>query len=189
MDKCPVTVHQDEWELSQLLDRYRALSPRRVLEIGALGGGTLWYWMTNAPPGAEFVVVDLPIEWEHPSRGQQRAGHNGEWLRWAEEYGHTLTVIPAASHDPATIMQVSEHAPFDFVFIDADHHYEAVRRDFEFYRPLVRPGGLMAFHDIDILEGPHFGVKPLWDELSQRYESEQWIANPGWWGIGVIRVP
>lgn len=188
MDKCPVTVHQDEWELSQLLDRYRALPPRRVLEIGTLAGGTLWHWMINTPPGGEFVVIDLPAE-GHPDYAQQRAGHVGGWQDWAEEYGHKLSVILAPSQAPATVAQVTEHAPFDFVFIDADHSYEAVRRDFESYRPLVRPGGLIALHDIDILEGPHFGVKPLWDDISQRYESDEWIANPGWWGIGVIRVP
>lgn len=33
------------------------------------------------------------------------------------------------------------------LFIDADHSYEGVRRDFESWSPLVRPGGIVAFHD------------------------------------------
>lgn len=37
---------------------------------------------------------------------------------------------------------------FDLVFIDGDHWYAGVTRDFELYAPLVAPGGLLAFHDI-----------------------------------------
>ena len=33
------------------------------------------------------------------------------------------------------------------LFIDADHSYEGVRRDFELWSPLVAPGGLIIFHD------------------------------------------
>jgi hypothetical protein len=37
--------------------------------------------------------------------------------------------------------------PFDFLFIDAGHDYADVERDFADYGPLVRPGGIIAFHD------------------------------------------
>lgn len=35
----------------------------------------------------------------------------------------------------------------DFVYIDADHHYEPVKKDIETYWPMVKPGGLMGGHD------------------------------------------
>lgn len=37
--------------------------------------------------------------------------------------------------------------PYDLLFIDADHTYEGVARDFTRYSPLVSPGGIIAFHD------------------------------------------
>ena len=37
--------------------------------------------------------------------------------------------------------------PLDFVFIDGDHSYEGVRRDWEDWSPNVRRGGLIALHD------------------------------------------
>ncbi|MCE9531545.1 MAG: class I SAM-dependent methyltransferase [Planctomycetes bacterium] len=37
----------------------------------------------------------------------------------------------------------------DFVFIDADHTYEAVRKDIHAWWPKVRPNGLMSGHDYD----------------------------------------
>lgn len=33
------------------------------------------------------------------------------------------------------------------LFVDAAHHYEAVRRDFEAWAPMLAPGGAIAFHD------------------------------------------
>lgn len=38
-------------------------------------------------------------------------------------------------------------ASLDFVFIDADHSYEAVRRDIDAWRSKVRPGGWLGGHD------------------------------------------
>src|SRR5688572_21614184 len=35
----------------------------------------------------------------------------------------------------------------DFVFIDADHGYQAVKEDIELWRPKVRPGGWLGGHD------------------------------------------
>ena len=37
--------------------------------------------------------------------------------------------------------------PFDFIFIDGDHTYEAVKQDFEDWFPLLAKGGIVAFHD------------------------------------------
>lgn len=36
---------------------------------------------------------------------------------------------------------------YDLLLIDADHSEAGVRRDYEDYAPLVRPGGVIAFHD------------------------------------------
>ena len=40
-----------------------------------------------------------------------------------------------------------EDGSLDFVFIDADHSYESVRRDIDAWRSKVRPGGWFGGHD------------------------------------------
>lgn len=65
----------------------------------------------------------------------------------------------------------------DFVFIDGDHTYEGVKSDFVQYGPLVRPGGLIAFHDI--LPRPDFPdiqVDQFWKEVRDKYDSTEFIG-------------
>lgn len=83
--------------------------------------------------------------------------------------------------------------PLDVLFIDGDHSYEAVRRDYEMYAPLVRPGGLIGLHDI--VPGPEElvgGVPRFWRELADSLpETDEIVADwdQGGWGIGVVVAP
>jgi hypothetical protein len=47
-------------------------------------------------------------------------------------------------------------ASLDYVYIDADHYYEAVCRDIDAWIPKVKPGGIIAGHDF--CEYPGYGV-------------------------------
>lgn len=54
---------------------------------------------------------------------------------------------------------------FQFVFIDADHHYETTKLDFELYSKLLEPGGLIGFHDVDMNT-----VNRVIEELDESWE-------------------
>jgi len=65
-----------------------------------------------------------------------------------------------------------------------------VRRDFELYSPLVRAGGLIAFHDI--VDGrPDYvgGVPEFWKSVKTP-DARELVEDPrqGGWGIGVFPV-
>ncbi len=51
------------------------------------------------------------------------------------------------THDPAMRELIGQRGPFDFLFIDAGHDYADVEADYRDYGPMVRPGGIIAFHD------------------------------------------
>jgi predicted O-methyltransferase YrrM len=38
--------------------------------------------------------------------------------------------------------------PLNFLYIDANHEYDAVKRDLQIYYPFVKKGGIIAGHDI-----------------------------------------
>lgn len=58
-------------------------------------------------------------------------------------------------------------APIDLLFIDAGHHYEEVKKDIAAWVDHVKPGGVVAFHDvakIDYAHPLHFEVARAVDE-------------------------
>ena len=74
-------------------------------------------------------------------------------------------VVPVMAESGAAVDIVRaalEGRPLDMVFIDADHTYEAVKRDIQLWSPLIAPGGLISGHDYGE-EWP--GVKRAVDEL------------------------
>lgn len=51
------------------------------------------------------------------------------------------------THLASATQIAAQHAPYDFLMIDAGHTYSDVDQDYVNYSPLVRAGGLIAFHD------------------------------------------
>ena len=78
----------------------------------------------------------------------------------------------------------------DVLFIDGDHSYEGVKSDFLMYAPLVRPGGIVAFHDIaEHPEKAGGDVPRLWNEVKTLHRNEEIIENrEQGWGIGILYV-
>lgn len=56
---------------------------------------------------------------------------------------HNLVYIKGLSQEVAPRFD----SPIDFLFIDADHAYEAVKMDWKKWFPKVKPGGYIALHD------------------------------------------
>ena len=60
--------------------------------------------------------------------------------------------IVGNSHDPKTLAALKARLagrPIDLLFIDGDHTYDSVRRDYELYGPLAKY--LVALHDISLV--------------------------------------
>lgn len=187
-----IQPRQNPVEIQTLFDAVCRLQPQRVLEIGTAKGGSLYLWIQAATQDATIVSVDLPGGDFGGAYGPPRVPFYESFAR-PQQYLHLLR---ADSHDSNTLNQVKQlfaDNPIDFAFIDGDHTYDGVKSDFEQYGSLVRPGGLIAFHDIlprpDL---PTIQVDRLWSELSNRYESQD-IVGPEQSGrrigIGLIRVP
>jgi predicted O-methyltransferase YrrM len=185
----PSQVHWEIFNMAQIVEK---LKPKTVLEVGTSRGGTFFIWARLASPDAHLVSIDLP-------------GGENIWAypRWKEPFyrrfaskGQRIDLLRGDSQKPEMVdrlKDVLKGEKIDFLFIDADHAYEGVKKDYELYSPFVRSGGVIGFHDI-AAHAPitNCRVKDLWDEVktSPRYSYKEFVENPdqGWGGIGVLFV-
>lgn len=178
---------QIRWEIARLYEIVRALRPSTVCEIGAADGGTTFLFARAAAHDA--LLISLDLNYDEARRQSVALFAQGE---------QRIVCLDGDSHVAATLNNVTgllDGRHLDFLFIDGDHSFAGVAKDFEMYSPLLRRGGIVAFHDIvPVREGDlnHYvgGVPEFWRELKRRYASTEEIvedANQSAFGIGVLR--
>lgn len=178
---CPEAA-QVPWELEEAMAACEELRPQVVLEVGVQHGGTLARWAMCAAEDALIVGVDAhpPSEAAIP-RGPRQ----------------TVALVEGDSHSAATmdaVRDVLHGRPVDWLFIDGDHSWEGVSADYRAFAPLVRPGGIVAFHDICAHpSSASCHVDRLWNRLAVRHPDRAreiiWSRDQNWAGIGLLHVP
>ena len=155
-------IQQDREEIkdfvSMLLSRGRLGS---VLEVG-LGyfGSTHFLWRLLFD---QVATIEKSHERVRTFGTNLRAFHG----RWVLD-DHRSAFLIGMSHDPATVHKAYQHLAggIDLLFIDGDHGYASVLTDWLLYSPLVRPGGVVAFHDVALTVKGHYGVPEFLERLS-----------------------
>ncbi len=95
---------------------------------------------------------------------------------WAEQRGLELRLPPDAalfrgdSGSEAYTRWRGSLGLVDLVFIDANHAYHAVKRDFE--RAVAAPHRVIALHDITGANRHTTGVRRLWEEIDHGWKHE-----------------
>ena len=187
-----IEPRQNLGEIEQLYQQICEIRPERVLEIGTAKGGTLYLWSQAAVENAVIISVDLPggdFGGAYPSC---RVPFYRSFARGKQK----IHLLRADSHKLNTFESVEKllnRKPVDFAFIDGDHTYEGVKSDFFRYGPLVRKGGIIAFHDIlSRADLPEIQVHRFWEEIKDNYETFEFIGTKDTGrkiiGIGMLRV-
>ena len=156
---------------------------RSVMEIGTRRGGSLYAFSQLAQSNAHIVSLD----WHTPGTLQP------DLLKQLVRPKQELTCIQGNSHEAAIKEKVKTvvREPLDLLFIDGDHRYEGVRDDFVSFSPLVKPGGIVLFHDIvENPQHPEYGVERLWRELEgKKLEFVDRIDPSPGAGLGILVMP
>ncbi len=176
------SVQQRE-EILALATAVQAIKPATILEIGTCNGGTLFIWSNLA---SECVITcDL-------NKNKIRE----ELYKSFPPPSSSCEVISLAgdSHEQSFLEKVKQSLngrKVDFLFIDGDHTEAGVKLDYNMYSPLVRPGGIIAFHDIlEKQPVPDNQVYYFWKEIKKSTNTEEFVKDYGQtgFGIGIIRV-
>jgi hypothetical protein len=150
------------------------LNARRLLGEGAEIGvqdGLFSEALLNVWQGSRLYSVDpwrvFPGSWYVDVANVSRSEHDRRYDETTERlkrFGVRSCIRRQASNEA---VEGFEDGQLDFVYLDAQHHYEAVKEDVALWYPKVRKGGLLAGHDYldgHIPEGI-FGVKSAVDEF------------------------
>lgn len=121
-----------------LLQKYASIARFGIVEIGVLDGETtnLISKVTNIPIyGIDPIVPD--------SMDNSLIGSKASILRNMSHYKN-FYFYNEYSFNVVTNWRYK----FDFIWIDGDHSYEGVKRDFDDWFPLLEIGGYLALHDV-----------------------------------------
>jgi predicted O-methyltransferase YrrM len=137
-----------------LLARYAQQSNQAIVEIGAAFGASSSILALHAQQGVTVHSIDPFITdsmgtfrsteercTANVERVLRTCGKKPALARWHLHRGYSYDVA------------ANWNTPIDMIFIDGDHRYEAVRKDFDDWFPHVKAGGFMLLHDSRRLPG------------------------------------
>lgn len=180
---------QIRYELSELLKILDKKKPKYILEIGTAYGGTLFLFTRVVSDNATIISIDLP-------GGSYGGGYSKARIPLYKEFAlkdQQIHLIRKNSHKEETLEEIKDILAgnkLDFLFIDGDHTYEGIKRDFELYSSLVKKNGTIALHDIVKTDIKGCEVSRFWNEIKSKCENieiaKDWKQN--WAGIGIITL-
>jgi len=175
------------FEIENVCWAIKTVEPRNAyLEIGSFRGGSLRRYGGQMCRGARLVAVDRPL-----CKAGIREDLSGA-IDDMRASGFDAVWIEGDSHDLNIVASVREAAPLvDVLFIDGDHSAEGVNADVANYVPLVRPGGLVVFHDIgpcdwtvDGKAAPIFdGCFAAWKALAEKHARKMVVQGKSGYGF------
>lgn len=167
----PMQIKEEFLELLKIFKQY---NPKIILEIGSCKGGTLFCFCKLASYDATIISIDLPF-W-----GSKKY-HKYDYLiiqlfNCFKKDNQELHLIRGSSQDKNTVSYLEKllnGRKIDFIFIDGDHSYEAVKKDFEFYSKFINKSGIIPFHDI----APKYtdGSSVFWNEIKNNKKKYNYI--------------
>jgi hypothetical protein len=135
----------------------------RFVEVGALLGKSTVYLAAAIAASGKTMHCDVVDKWTlaHDEPGYREiydkygASTFETFQSNLDRFGLCDVVNPIRADSVATAERYADGS-LDFVFIDADHSYDAVRADIAAWLPKVKARGILAGHDYDA--GTHRSV-------------------------------
>ena len=147
--------------------------------INHAAGATLWLILASAMNFGHYYGVD--IKEKAITEAKKVVGEMfpvGASCSYNLQCGDALEVVP----------QEFQPGSIDFMFVDDNHGREHVEKEVHAFLPLMRPGGLMCFHDVI---GVH--EHDIWDVIrplgAVRVIDTFHRAGHDFGGLGVLKIP
>jgi hypothetical protein len=167
------------WET--LLDWIKTNNWKYGVEIGVWKGDTFKHLLDNTSDLYLVGVDSYEAQPNNPGPEKWTKGENGhpwnhqKYYKDMNEYCKSNkrgTILKKYSLDAAKMV---DDESLDFVFIDGDHSYEAVKADIDAWLPKVKPKGYIIGHDI------HFDT--VKSAVTEKFGEEYMTADDFIWYV------
>lgn len=192
MEHFYTTINRDNWfDYSQLyLDMVNRFDNAKFVEVGSYNGRSAAFMgveIINSGKDISFYCVDAWLGRIERTAYQEFIEHNqylkdritinnfigGSHKKWELQHIYHEFLDNTKSLPIHVIRDLSDMAAchfadhsLDFVFIDADHDYEYVKKDIDAWFPKVKKGGILAGHDYHVGQN---NVERAVKEWSKKY--------------------
>ena len=184
-----ITPWQQKDELINLAEVVDKRSPKVILEIGTARGGTLLLWARICSSNAIIISIDLP----GGNFGGGYPVYKSILYKSFKQKNQIIKLIRSDSHSEYTLSKVKKilnGKKIDYLFIDGDHSYHGVKKDYHQYKSSCSTDAIIGIHDINIdnRSPRQIFVSDFWDEIKNQYKTKELfsIENVNAMGIGVI---
>ncbi len=140
----------------------QSIQAKRFLEVGTSFGETTLLFALNSPDDATITTLD--IQTDNPTVGMK-------FRDTPEARKITMHLVSAEAYAKSGVPEKS----FDMIFVDGDHSYAGVLHDSQLAMRLIRPGGIICWHDYWFMFR-HDVVRAL-DELRAKGHPIQHLQN------------
>ena len=175
---------QIEKEITDLIVFLKNHNPTSCCEIGTATGGTNFLLSQAIPSVKKIIGVDLNMKNKHKLSYYNPKKVEQHFIRGYSQSIRTFEKVNNCLNG----------RQLDVLFIDGDHRYNGVKKDFELYSSLMKKGGFIVFHDIipDFMTKHGIktnrftgGVPHLWKELKNKYTTFEFVENYEQDGLGI----
>lgn len=132
------TFHHHYHIMYDIVDSYHKDYKLNYVEIGSYAGGSASLIMHRN--NTNIISIDLgnPIPKEICEQNVQKFNTYSNFYKYIKGNSHNTDIFNELNSIVSEI---------DVLFIDGDHSYDGVVKDFEMYSTMVKPGGYIIFDD------------------------------------------
>src|SRR4051812_25930662 len=149
----------------------RGVGAEEMIEFGCRDGRTARVLLHNVPSLTHYIGIDVPVSYR-PGLAMQKSEMVAFPGRCVERDPRFELMIRA---NGTLDLRPEELPRCDAIFIDGDHSKSAVAHDSRLAMDVIRPGGVVIWHDYN--NHHTIGVKHVLDELADQGEPICLVKN------------